>query len=113
MSNIYVIDKISLEKSSSVMKETSSLLRYRNTKSKDLCLNFILSPFATPKGFISIFMTQYWLQIANRSRWSGSYSHKDNITCSIAVPPCQKKCIVILGSFGIARKTIATWFFKV
>ena len=50
MSNIYVIDKISLEKSSSVMKETSSLLlRYRNTKSKDLCLNFILSPFATPR----------------------------------------------------------------
>ena len=41
MSNIYVIeiDKISLEKSTSVMKETSSLLRYRNTKSKDLWLN--------------------------------------------------------------------------
>ena len=96
MSNIYVIDKISLEKSSSVMKETSSLLRYRNTKSKDLWLNFILSPFATPKGIISILMTQswlYWLQIDNRSRWSGSYSHKDNITCSIAVPPCQKSVL--------------------
>ena len=57
MSNIYVIDKISLEKSSSVMKETSSLLRYRNTKSKDLWLNFILSPFATP--IIGIYFNFY------------------------------------------------------